>query len=87
MIITLARIESLAASNADLKAKVAGLQRRASAFDDVQRDRDRLRGELRTAEAKIDEWFNYSQAWWPLVPKRRHKELKLSVPKPLAIPF
>jgi septal ring factor EnvC (AmiA/AmiB activator) len=48
----------------------------------AERERD-------AAEKKIEEWFDYSQAWHPLIPKRRLKELKAEVPTPYdrEIPF
>jgi hypothetical protein len=89
MSIMLARLEALAERNATLSAEKRQLQRRADMLDSVQRERDRLRTELRAAEDKVEEWFNYSQAWAPLIPARRRKELKASVPKPLEteVPF
>jgi DNA repair exonuclease SbcCD ATPase subunit len=89
MSVMLAKLEALASKNADLSAKLTRLRQRADTLDFVQRERDRLRSELKAAEAKIEEWFDYSQAWAPLIPARRRKELKASVPKPLEtdIPF
>lgn len=89
MSVVLAKIASLAAENADLQGTIKILHRRDNVLESVQRERDRLRSELKAAENKIEEWFAYSAAWSPLIPPRRQKELKMTVPKPLEteIPF
>ena len=87
MIIMVRRIESLSAHNALLKEKARLSDDRYQVIQNLKKERDELRADLKAAEDKINEWLVYSEGLTRLIgPKRRNdippipKRLEANIP-------
>lgn len=72
--------EELNQAKEDRRQANAALMNTNAMLQRAKRDRDH-------AEKKIEEWFDYSQSWHPLIPNKRRAELKPPKAYTREIPF
>lgn len=80
-------VQMLAETREELRKAKDNLRDAYSAQMQAVADKNRARSERDFAEAKIEEWFDYSQSWQPLIPNKRRHELKPPKAYAREIPF